>query len=290
MIHSMTGFARASSRKKKGGWSVEIRSLNHRYFEFSLKASPSLYPLEDRIREFCQREIRRGKVTVNISEEEASGLAEVTLDEKVLRFYLSALRKVQRRFQLKGSLSVSDVLSLPRIFSVEKKAVSPERLWSLLKPVLGQALERLQQARLREGRALAKDLLVRIRKIQGGLERIEGRVQGLPQAYYEKLRGRIQSLFDTRAEDPRIWQEAALLAERADVTEELIRLKSHIRLFLEKIKGEHEVGKELDFIVQEMNREANTLSAKGQDVGLSREVVSIKAELEKIREQVQNIE
>lgn len=290
MIRSMTGFARTSSRQKKGGWSIEIRSLNHRYFEFSLKASPSLYPLEDRIRELCQREIWRGKVTVSISEENSSGAEEVTLDEKVLRFYLSALRKVQRRFRLRGPLSVSDLLSLPRIFSVEKKATAPERLWLLLRPILTQALERLKRARLQEGQSLAKDLSIRIRKIQEGVKRIERRTQVLPQEYYEKLRGRIQALFEAKPEDPRIWQEAAFLAEKVDVTEEIIRLKSHLQLFSGKIKGENEVGKELDFILQEMNREANTLSAKGQDIGISREVVSIKAELEKIREQVQNIE
>lgn len=290
MIRSMTGFARASSRQKNGGWSVEIRSLNHRYFEFSLKASPSLYPLEDRIRELCQREIRRGKVTINISEGDTSGFEEVTLDEKVLRFYLSALRKVQRRFRLQGSLQVSDLLSLPRIFSVEKKAAQPERLWSFLRPILSEALERLKRARVREGQALAKDLLVRIRKIKRGVAWIEKRAKGLPQEYYEKLRERIQNLFQARAEDPRIWQEAALAAEKVDVTEELIRLKSHLRLFQEKMKEKGERGKELDFILQEMNREANTLGAKEQDIGISREVVSIKAELEKIREQVQNIE
>lgn len=290
MIRSMTGFARASSRQKRGGWSVEIRSLNHRYFEFSLKASPSLYSLEDRIREFCQRQLRRGKVTLSISEEDPSGLEEVTLDEKVLRFYLSALRKVQRRFQLEGSLQVSDLLSLPRIFSVEKKASAPERLWTLLRPTLQKALGRLEQARIREGETLAKDLRSRIGKIEKGVERIERRVKGAPQQYYEKLRERIQSLFDTKPEDSRIWQEAAILAEKADVTEELTRLRSHLRLFQDKVKGSSEVGKELDFILQEMNRETNTLSAKGQDVGIAREVISIKAELEKIREQVQNIE
>ena len=290
MIRSMTAFSRARSRPGKGGWSVEIRSLNHRYFEFSLKASPSLYPLEDRIREFSQREIRRGKVTVNISEEDASGLEEVTLDERVLRFYLSALRKVQRRFRLAGSLSVSDLLSLPRIFSVEKKVPSPERLWVLLKPILKEALKRLVESRLREGNALAKDLLVRIQEIEKGLEGVDERAQKLPEEYYQRLRGRIQNLFEIKTEDSRIGQEAALLAERADVTEEIIRLKSHLRLFREKMKGKEEVGKELDFILQEMNREVNTLGAKGQDIGISKAVVSIKAELEKIREQVQNIE
>lgn len=286
----MTGFARARSREKRGGWAVEIRSLNHRYFEFSLKSSPSLYPLEERIRELCQKKIRRGKLTVNINEIEASGLEEVKLDEKVLQFYLSALRKVQRRFRLAGPVGVSDLLSLPRIFSVEKKAENPEKLWRHLRLALEEALAGLERSRLREGRSLARDLLLRIGKIEKGLLRIETRAQALPQEYYERLRERIRNLFETKAEEPRLWQEAAFLAERADVTEEIIRLKNHFRLFREKTAKGEEAGKELDFILQEMNREVNTLGAKGQDSGISKEVIAVKAELEKIREQVQNIE
>lgn len=270
---------------------MEIRSLNHRYFEFSLKTPPSLYGLEDRIRELCQTQIRRGKVTISINEAEASDLEEVSLDEKVLGFYLSAIRKVQRRFRLEGSLSVSDLLSLPRIFSVEKKTEIPDKVWRSLKLPLEKALNRLLQSRIREGRTLSKDLLIRIGKIETGLVQIERRAKDLPREYYEKLRQRIRELFEANlAEEERVWQAAALLAEKADITEEIVRLKSHLRLFRDKIGKEGEVGKELDFLLQEMNRETNTISAKAQDFGVSKEVVSIKAELEKIREQIQNIE
>lgn len=291
MIRSMTGFARAVSAQRKSGWAVEIRSLNHRYFELSLKTPPSLYGLEDRIREICQSHIRRGKVTVNINEAEPTDLEDVTLDEKVLGFYVSAIRKVQRRFGLEGPLSVSDLLSLPRIFSVEKKAEAPEKVWRFLKPPLEKALKCLTQSRAREGEALSKDLLMRIGKIEKGLGHIERIGKDLPREYYEKLRQRIRELFEERiAEDEKVWQAAALLAEKSDITEEVVRLKSHLGLFREKIAGEGEAGKELDFLLQEMNREANTISAKAQDFGISKEVVSIKAELEKIREQIQNIE
>lgn len=291
MIRSMTGFARASGSSKKGGWVVEIRSLNHRYFEFSLKVPPSLYSFEDRIRELCQRQIRRGKVTVNINEKHASDLEEVTLDDKVLRFYLSVIQKVQRRFHLKGPLSVGDLLTLPRIFSVEKKGEVPEKLWSALRPVLEKALGRLLHSRAREGKVLAKDLRVRLREIERGILHIEERAKRLPQEYYQKLSERIRSLFEEKmSTHERVWQEAVLLAERADVTEEIVRLKSHLHLFKEKMTAKEEVGKELDFILQEMNREINTISAKGQDAGVSKRVILIKAELEKIREQIQNIE
>ena len=296
----MTGFARVAGPAKRrggsatllgGGWNVEIRSLNHRYFEFSLKVPPALYSLEDRIREFCQRAVKRGKVTVNISESAGSNLEDVALDEEVLRFYLSAIRKIQKRFRLEGNLSVSDLLSLPRIFSVEKKWEAPEKFWPTLKPLLEQAVEALQQSRAKEGKVLSKDILERIAKIEKGLSRIETCAKNLPKEYYEKLRGRIQELFETKlAQNDRVWQEAVLLAERADVTEEIVRFKSHLRLFREKMEKEDQVGKELDFILQEINREVNTLGSKSQNTDISKEVVLIKAELEKIREQIQNIE
>lgn len=291
MIRSMTGFARATSSSPKGRWAVEIRSLNHRYFEFSLKVPPLLNGFEDRIRELCQNRIRRGKITLNISELESSSLEDVALDEKVLKFYVSAIRKVQRRLGLKGELSVSDLLSLPRIFSVEKKAKVPEALWASLKPLIEKTLGQLTHSRIREGRVLFKDLTSRIRKIQDQLSHIETRTKGLSEEYYEKLKRRIQNLVNgIAAGNDRIWQEAAILAEKADVTEEIVRLTSHLRLFGEKMAANGEMGKELDFLLQEMNREINTLSAKSQDFRISKEVVSIKAELEKIREQIQNIE
>jgi uncharacterized protein (TIGR00255 family) len=287
----MTGFGRAVGPQKNGGWSVELRSLNHRYFELSMKAPPSLYAVEDRIRELCQNRIKRGKLTVSISETEPAELEELALDEKVLRFYLTAIQRVQRRFRLAGDLSAGDLLTLPRIFSVEKKAVEPEKLWRSLRPSLEKALEGLVYSRAREGKALQRDILLRLKKIETGLAEIEQRVKRLPQEHYARLKQRIQEMLQEKVtHEERLWQEAALLAERADVTEEVVRLKSHLRLFREKIGEGEEVGKELDFLLQEMNREANTLSAKGQDFGISKEVVTIKAELEKIREQIQNIE
>ena len=286
----MTGFARASSRQEKGAWVVEIRSLNHRYFEFSLKVPPSIYGLEDRIREFCQNRLRRGKITVSIVETNQNPLEELNLDEKVLGFYIRAIQRVQRRFQLNGALSISDILALPRIFSVEKKPEGPEKLWPRLKPALEMAVARLIQAKKREGQVLSKDLVQRLGKIGTSLHKIERRAEKTTSEIYERIRKRIDELFGKLAQDERIWQEAVLLAERADITEEIVRFKSHMALFKDKISKEEEVGKELDFIVQELNREVNTISSKGQDVGISAEVVLIKAELEKIREQIQNIE
>ena len=160
-----------------------------------------------------------------------------------------------------------------------------------MKPSLEKALEQLLQSRLKEGKALLKDLSQRTQALERGLSQIESRAKNLPAEYHEKLRTRIRDLFESKlAENERVWQEAVLIAERADVTEEIVRLKSHLKLFREKLVSGEEVGKELDFILQEIHREVNTLGAKAQDAGVSKEVVLMKAELEKIREQIQNIE
>ena len=291
MIRSMTGFARVVGNRKKRGWTIEVRSLNHRFFEFSVKTPSSLYGLEDRIRELCQNRVRRGKVTLTVNGAEGPGAEALSLDEETLRFYLAAIRKIQRRFGIKGALTVSDLLSLPRIFSLEKKAEVPQEAWPSLRASLERALKKLLASRVREGKVLLKDLLKRIGSIESGLASIEHRAKELPREYYDRLRERIAGLFEKKtAEDDRMWQSAALLAEKCDITEEVVRLKSHLKLFRQKTAGGEEVGKELDFLLQEMNREVNTMSAKAQDFGISREVVSIKAELEKIREQIQNIE
>lgn len=291
MIRSMTGFARLVGNRKKRSWTIEIRSLNHRFFEFSVKTPPSLYGLEDRIRELCQNRIRRGKVTVAINGAEGPGVEALSLDEEALHFYLTAIRKIERRFGIKGSPTVSDLLSLPRIFSLEKKSETSQETWPSLKASLEKALKQLVASKVREGGVLLKDLLKRVGSIETRFAQIERRAKELPREYYERLRERIAALFEKKTgEDDRMWQAAAVLAEKCDITEEVVRLKSHLKLFREKAVGGQEVGKEMDFLLQEMNREVNTMSAKAQDFGISREVVSIKAELEKIREQIQNIE
>jgi uncharacterized protein (TIGR00255 family) len=228
---------------------------------------------------------------VSITEIEENGLPQVALDEKVLRFYLLAIRKVQRRFRLKGEVSVTDLLSLPKIFSVEKRSQRPEAVWRSLRPILMKVLSSLNQSRIREGKILIQDILRRIQNIQTSVRRVEERSKNLSKEYHERLKSRIHELFGTSGvQEERIWQEAAFLAERSDITEELVRLNSHLGLFREKTVRGEAVGKELDFLLQEMNREVNTLSAKAQDFGVSKEVISMKAELEKIREQIQNIE
>lgn len=287
----MTGFARVRTSGQPAGWSVEIRSVNHRYFELGLKLPPSLYDLEDRIRELCHQKIRRGKVNIFVGEADGTDSATVVLNEKALQFYLAAIQKLRKRYRLQDNLSVRDLLSLPQVFTFHKKAGDPEKLWSPLKKLFEKALAIHEASRAREGQALAKDLRMRLGRIEKRVGEIEVKVKKNPKEIFDRLKCRVDELIKSVEVDPdRVSREVAFLAERSDVTEEIVRLKSHLHLFRHKLQENREVGKELDFVLQEMNREINTLGSKSQDFGISQTVVAVKSEIEKLREQIQNIE
>lgn len=288
----MTAFARVSTPHRQGGWVVEFRSVNHRYFEFSVKLSPSLFPLEGRIRDLVQANISRGKVTVAVTQENGEeGIEELALDEKAVKIYLRAIHKLSRRFKLREEVSIGDLLSLPRLFTVKRPGQDAEKTWPLLKQILTKTMRLAVRSKETEGRKLASDITGRLRKIGQVLHKIEGHVAGSTDRYYEKLIEKIDQLFAEKDKDlDRFHREAAFLAERTDITEEIVRMKSHLQLFGGRLKSGTEVGRELDFLCQEMNREVNTMGSKAQFFEISTLVVFIKGELEKIREQLQNIE
>ncbi len=292
MIRSMTAFARASASSREGGWVVEIRSVNHRYFEFSFKLPPSLFPLESRIRDFVQKDIRRGKITLAISQDGEEETAKpVTIDESVVKMYLQSIHKLKKKFRLQGDLSVRDLLGLPRIFTVEKSEENPEKSWRLVQKTLRRTLALAIKAKEGEGAKLAEDVLARLGKIKKTVQKIESLASGMAEKYFKKLSERVDQLLAEKEKDPeRIHREVAFLAERTDITEEIVRMKSHLEQFERRLKSETEVGRELDFMCQEMNREVNTMGSKAQLFEISTEVVFMKGELEKIREQIQNIE
>ena len=292
MIRSMTAFARVSTPPRHGNWVVEIRSVNHRYFEFSVKLSPALFPLEGRIRDLIQAHIARGKVTAAISQENGKeGVQELSLDEKAVKVYQKAIQKLSRRFKLRQEVSVGDLLSLPQLFTIKKSEQDAEKTWPFLKRVLTKTIRSAVRSKETEGRKLAADIAGRLQKIGQVLRKIEGHAAGSTKRYYEKLVERIDQLFAEKEKDlDRFHREAAFLAERTDITEEIVRMKSHLQLFGNRLKSGTEVGRELDFLCQEMNREVNTMGSKAQFFEISTSVVFIKGELEKIREQLQNIE
>ena len=288
----MTAFARAGASARQGNWNIEIRSVNHRYFEFSLKISPALNALENRVRDRVQSIMRRGKVTVAVSQELSSDRDKtLSIDVTTARFYLDSVQKLKKKFRLRGEVSVADLLRLPGIFATEESEMDPEKSWREILKVLDQALEQAVKAKQAEGKKLAKDVEDRLEAITQAIGKIGHYASNAGERIFKKLKGRISELLNESTIDPeRVHREAAFLAERVDITEELVRMKSHLELFTRRLKSDGEVGRELDFLCQEMNREVNTLGSKSQFFEIATEVVLIKGELEKIREQIQNIE
>lgn len=294
MIRSMTAFSQVKASKRQGSWSVEIRSLNHRYFEFSVRVPPALASLESRIRDLVQPRLRRGKITVAVSQDtDHEALADLKVDEDAVRFYLAAAGKLKKRFKLTGDLHVRDLLKLPGLFSAQTAVEHCEKIWLDLKGVLNQALAKTVRAKEIEGKKLARDVRGRLRRIEEAVNKIENLSGGESRRLFEKLSERVRRLLQdaAAATDPdRILREAAILAQRCDITEEIVRMKSHLDLFGKRLMGREEMGRELDFLCQEMHREVNTMGSKTELFEVSKQVVFVKGELEKVREQVQNIE
>lgn len=292
MARSMTAFARSSVTHKGETWSVEIRSLNHRYFEFSLKI-PSVYgELEGKIKDRIHGEIGRGKLSVNIAQAFESGsTSDIFVDEAVIDFYVKNAARLAKKYKLSGSVTVDQVLAFPKVIVSRNPESDVEGAWQKIEKLLRQTLKDLIKAKQVEGRELALDVEQRLAQIKSASERVRDAAAGSSERYLTKLQDRIrQVLAEKEIDDDRILREAALMAERSDITEELVRLESHLKLFASKLKADGEVGRELDFFCQEINREINTIGSKSQYFDISQDVIEMKKELEKIREQVQNIE
>ena len=288
----MTGFARASVPSKEGHWTVEIRSVNHRYFEFSVKMPQSVSALENQVRDLVQAEMKRGKITVAINlERNEKTRPAVTIDEGVVETYLAAAGKLKKKYKLAGEISIDQVMRLPGIFTAPEQENDGEKRWPEIKKVMMLALQMSRKNKEEEGRKLAKDVAQRLRMITQAVNKIEKNTASRIGLIFERLQVKVKALLGEREKDlERVEREVAFLAERSDITEELVRMRSHLELFQARLKASGEVGRELDFVCQEINREVNTMTSKSQMYEISSEVVFIKGEVEKIREQIQNIE
>ncbi len=288
----MTAFARVSLVALGKRWVVEIRSLNQRYFELSLRLPPAMYPLESQVRQLVQSVMRRGKITLSISEEgRANGSLAYELDPNQVRAYLASAKKIQSKFKIEGKLTVEEIMRLPGV--VKEKIAGDVQAWSWAKlsGVLKKALDKAVRHKEEEGEKLDKDFRQRLGHIARTMHKVETLVQGHEKIYFEKLKNRLKDLLgDEKLDRDRLHREVAFLAERSDITEETVRMKSHLELFEKWLRRQGEIGRELDFLCQEMNREANTIASKAQLFEVSREAIAIKSEIEKIREQVQNVE
>ena len=292
MVKSMTGFGRAQEILEGREITVEVRSVNHRYFEFSSRVPRAHAYLEERLKSYVQKRISRGKVDalvtiVNLN----SGDTDVQINHSLAKEYLDALRGMGEELGLPDDVTISSLARFGDIFVVRKTAEDADAVWALVEQVAKKALDAFVQMRQTEGVRMKEDILSRLSGIEEMVAKVEEQSPRTLEAYRARLTARMEEvLADTNVDHARILQEAALFADRIAVDEETVRLRSHIAQFRTILESPEAVGRKLDFLVQEMNRETNTIGSKAQDLEIAHVVVDIKSEIEKIREQIQNIE
>ena len=292
MVKSMTGYGRAVDTVNGREFTVEIRSVNNRYLDCTVKLPRALSFAEDTVKQAVKNTISRGKVDVYITQRsEGAADVKVTLNTAMAAGYVEAMRQMAREFAIREDISVSLLSRMPDVFTVEKPEVDEEQLLTDLLQVVNAALTNYDAMRTREGEALKNDLSSRGNTIRSLVSQVE---QGNGQTvidYRTRLYNKLQEvLANTAIDESRILTEAAIFADKVAVDEETVRLRSHLEQMDSMLAAGGAIGRKLDFLLQEMNREANTIGSKCTDVRLARIVVDIKAELEKIREQTQNIE
>ncbi|AIS52597.1 TIGR00255 family protein [Thermoanaerobacter kivui] len=290
MIKSMTGYGRGEIKEKGYYITVEIKSLNHRFLDINCRMNKLLSGLEEKVREFVSKQIVRGRIELNIGfEVYERSINVIEIDESLLSEYLRVFTDVKSKFELEGFIKVSDLVYLPEVVKIKSSNLDLEEIWELLKLPLEEAINNLIDMRSREGIKLYNDVLHRLEKIERIVKDIEVLSAVMVEDYRKKLEQRIKEL-GVDADPNRIAMEIAIITDRSCIAEEITRLKSHISQFKDSLDEEGSVGKKLDFIVQEMNREANTIGSKSLDYRISKNVIDLKNEIEKIREQIQNIE
>jgi uncharacterized protein (TIGR00255 family) len=292
MIKSMTGYGKAELSTGTGRVVVEIRSVNHRYGEMTIKMPRTWLALENEVKKCVSARIKRGKVDVFIQRETGGGGANLPqVNLPLARAYLAALLKLKEDLGLDEPVTLAQVIAQKDVLASGEAEVEAEELQEELMSVVSAAVDSLEAMRAREGEALLSDIRQRRELLASLIERIAARAPQVPAEYAVRLQERIaQLLRETAVDEGRLAQEVALMADRSDVTEELVRFRSHLGQLDAALRLGEPVGRKLDFLLQELNREANTIGSKANDAEVAAAVVALKAELEKIREQVQNIE
>jgi uncharacterized protein (TIGR00255 family) len=288
----MTGFGQITHRGVAGKIKVEVRSLNNRFFDNTNKLPEKFYVFEDRIRALIQKKVKRGKVNLSVTYDEGTNKkVRITVDEKLARRYHNQLLKLKRLLKLKGDIAMEDILAYPGLINYRMENGEAKHAWPCLREGIGRALDKLIKDRLREGVVLSRDLGKRVRNIERVLTVINNRSSLNIEQYRHRLARRVKDLSHGKELDrTRLETEVAIFAKNCDIQEEITRIKGHARSFKQCLKTNGEVGKKLDFIAQELHREINTIGSKSSDFKISQGVIQIKSEIEKIREQVKNIE
>ena len=290
MIRSMTGYGRGES-KAEYFWVVELKSVNHRFLDIYVRLPRPWLQLEEKIKNFIKEKISRGRVDVFVSLKSDNIPSEIKIDKNIVENYYKKLVEIKQDIGFEGPISLSLLSMMPEIFSLEELEPSEQDMWDSLEPALNEAVSNLIVMRQKEGHNLWQDILMRLQIIEDKTEQIYARSDVVVEEYRQRLVQNIQKLAQDITLDPeRLEAEVVLFAERSNITEEVIRLRSHIEQLRGMENSDGSVGKKMEFIIQEMYRETNTIGSKSSDNDIIKEVIEIKSELEKIREQIQNIE
>ncbi|MDO5398587.1 MAG: YicC/YloC family endoribonuclease [bacterium] len=292
MLKSMTGYGRQEMIADGKKILVEIKSVNHRFADYNIKLPRHLGFLEDKVKKLASEYITRGKIDIYVnieSSEEAD--KDILLNTELAKGYIDALHKLRDEFGLKDDITVSSVASYTDIFRAERREEDEEALWQAVKSVMEQALSAFVAMRSREGERIEQDLVARVAYMKELAAKVEERSPQTVREYRERLYAKIKEVLEDRTVDEaRVLTEAAIFADKVAVNEETVRLSSHFDEFNEIIASGEPAGRRLDFLIQEINREVNTIGSKAQDLAIAKIVVTLKGEIEKLREQIQNIE
>ncbi len=290
-MYSMTGYGRATNQADGRIMTIELKSVNHRFLDLNFRMPRSFAFLEDAARKTIANKLSRGHVDVfvtyvNLREDSKI----VNADMGLVKAYMTALDEIEKETGLRDDRSLSLISRLPDALRITENAEDEEALKALMISTMNDALDNLNAMRLKEGEAMKADMLLKISEIEKENEFIEKRYPETVLEYQMKLKARVEELLNGQLDENRLAQEVAVMADRAAIAEETVRLKSHIRQAREKCALTEPVGRSLDFIVQEMNREVNTISSKSQDIPITQSVIACKSAIEKLREQLQNVE
>ncbi|MBS6185386.1 MAG: YicC/YloC family endoribonuclease [Clostridium celatum] len=293
MIRSMTSFGRSSSEEgEKRVFTVEMKSVNSRYLDINIRMPKTLISLEEEIRKMISNSLNRGKVDVFINLKnynDGSGIPKV--DINLAQGYLECLKEIETKLGVKNDVSVMQIARFPEVITVVEEEDKIEEVWKELKPLISDSLDMMVSMREVEGNKLKEDILSKVFVIEELVSKVEEFADTIPKTFKVKLEERLKELLgNVDIDESRIAMEVCMLADKATVDEEIIRLRSHINQVRETLSLNDPIGRKLDFIVQEMNRETNTIGSKSSDIQMTNIVIDIKNILEKIREQVQNIE
>lgn len=292
MVKSMTGFGRACKEIDGYMITVEIKSVNHRYFEFSCRCTRQYGFIDDKIKSFINSKVARGKIECFVGIEALNTeSADVVVNNTLAGAYVKALKELSDNYGLKEDFGASTVARFPDVLVVRKSEEDENKIWQLVKTVADEAVEKFIEMRKVEGKRMYDDVYSRSQFILDTVSFIEERSPQTVKEYNDKLVERVHELLgDVSLDESRLLQEVAIYADKVAVAEETVRLRSHISQLRDFISSDEAVGRKLDFLIQEINRETNTIGSKCNDVEIARKVVDVKAEIEKIREQIQNIE